>query len=64
MRSAAPVVMAHGRHDNVVVIDGVRLFAEAHDQVRLIEHPEAGQLILTQAPEMILDEVAALTEMP
>lgn len=58
-----PVTYLHGAHDGVVSIVSVREFAARHPQVKLVECPEYGQLMLYGHPEEIASAaMAALQE--
>lgn len=52
-----PVTLLHGVHDPVVAIDTVRDFADIYDNVQLVEHEDAGQLIFYQKPEAVFSIV-------
>lgn len=52
---AAPVILLHGQHDLVASPEMVRAFAQGRANVELRLEPRAGQLILYQFPEAVLD---------
>lgn len=59
-RPAAPVVLLHGELDPVITPDMARAFAARRDNIDLRMVADAGQLLLYQLPELVLD---ALDEM-
>ena len=48
------VILAHGIFDPAVAIKSVREFASRYDNIKLIEHEDAGQLLLYQKPKAII----------
>ena len=60
-RFDAPLLYVHGAHDPVVDAGSVSRASERWPRIRLRVYPDAGQLILQQKPEAVLDPVLAMT---
>jgi len=54
------VILAHGVFDPTVRIESVKEFANRYDNVELIEHKDAGQLLFYQKPKEV---IASLSEL-
>lgn len=52
-----PLRIVHGALDKVVLVDGVRQFANTNDTIELVVQPDAGQLILSSHPDQVLDQL-------
>lgn len=55
-------LLLHGSRDHVVVVDGAKAFADAAPHRRLEVLHECGQLLLTEAPERVVDMIGALVD--
>ena len=60
-RFDAPLLYVHGAHDPVVDAGSVSRASERWPRIHLRVYPDAGQLILQQKPEAVLDPVLAMT---
>lgn len=49
--------IVHGAHDKVVLVDGVRGFADKHPNCQLTVLEDAGQLVLLTDPQIVLDHL-------
>lgn len=52
-----PISIVHGAHDNVVLVDGVRAFADKHPNCNLEVLEDAGQLLFLTDPTVVLDHL-------
>lgn len=50
-----PVAQIHGRHDSVVHAPGVLAFVDSFPEISLHIEEDAGQLLLTHKPEVVMD---------
>jgi len=55
-------ILLHGRHDPTVIISSVREFANLYDNIELIEHDDAGQLLFYQKPEKVISILEQLLD--
>ncbi|MFC3118333.1 alpha/beta fold hydrolase [Jhaorihella thermophila] len=58
---AAPVILLHGARDPVITPEMARAFAEGRDNVDLRLIKNAGQLIVYEHPDLVLDALDELT---
>jgi len=54
------VILVHGVFDPTVRIESVRKFAELYNNIELIEHDDAGQLLFFQKPKAIISSLNSL----
>ena len=53
-----PVHLIHGAIDPVVHVDSVRDFQRRHPSIRMEVHPDAGQLLFYEYPELVIGRLA------
>jgi len=56
------VIFAHGVFDPTVAIKSVREFTSQYDNIKLIEHKDAGQLLFYQKPKAIISTLCKMLE--
>lgn len=57
-----PVLLFHGHHDKVIPMTMARQFASDMTDAKIMEFPDAGQLVLYQCPEEVLELVSDIIQ--